>query len=92
MQQLYSELKDKGLELIAINQGDKKETIQKYLNENKFTFKIGMPPQGYGIFNDYGVVAYPTNYVVDSKGTVVFRCVGFDEEGIKKALAQLGVK
>ena len=50
-----------------------------------------MPPQGYGIFNDYGVQAYPTNYVVDSKGKVVFRCVGFDEEGIKKALAQLGV-
>ena len=51
-----------------------------------------MPPQGYGIFSDYGVQAYPTNYVVDSTGNVVFRCVGFDEAGIKKALADLGVK
>ena len=51
-----------------------------------------MPPQGYGIFNDYGVEAYPTNYVVDGTGKVIFRCVGFDEDGIKKALAGLGVK
>ena len=78
--------------MIAVNQGDPKETINKYVKENSFTFKIGMPPQGYGIFNDYGVQAYPTNYVIDSKGKVVFRCVGFDEEGIKKALAGLGVK
>jgi outer membrane lipoprotein-sorting protein/peroxiredoxin len=92
LQQLFSELKDKGLDLIAVNNGDSKDTINKYVAENKFTFKIGMPPQGYGIFNDYGVQAYPTNYVVDSKGKVVFRCVGFDEEGIKKALADLGVK
>jgi hypothetical protein len=60
--------------------------------ENKFTFKIGMPPQGYGIFNDYGVQAYPTNYLVDEKGNVVFRSVGFDEAGIKAALAKLGIK
>ena len=85
-------MKDKGLDLIAVNSGDSKETIDKYVRENKFTFKIGMPPQGYGIFNDYGVQAYPTNYIIDSKGTVVFRCVGFDEEGIKKALERLGVK
>lgn len=75
-----------------MNQGDDKETINKYVKENSFTYKIGMPPKGYGIFNDYGVLAYPTNYLVDSKGNVVFRSVGFDEEGIKKALAALGVK
>jgi hypothetical protein len=40
----------------------------------------------------YGVQAYPTNYVIDSTGKVVFRCVGFDPEGIKAALAKLGVK
>ena len=85
-------LKNKGFDLIAINSGDSKETIDKYVNENRFTFKIGMPPQGYGIFNDYGVQAYPTNYIVDSHGNVVFRCVGYDEDGIRNALEELGVK
>jgi hypothetical protein len=51
-----------------------------------------MPQQGCSIFRDYGVRSYPTNYVIDSRGKVVFRCIGFDEQGIKKALADLGVK
>lgn len=40
----------------------------------------------------YRVEAYPTNYVLDSSGKVVFRSVGFDEDGIRKALAKLEVK
>jgi hypothetical protein len=89
---MFSQLKDKGLDLIAIDNGDSAATINKYVSENKFSFKIGMPPQTDAVFNDYGVQAYPTNYVIDGKGNVVFHCVGFDEEGIRKALGQLGVK
>jgi peroxiredoxin len=92
LQKLYSERKDKGLELIAINHGDDKEAIEKYLSENKLTFEVGMPPEESDIFRDYGVQAYPTTYIIDSKGTVVFRSVGYDEEGIHKALEKLGVK
>lgn len=92
MQQLYTELKDKGLELVAINNGDTKTKIQKYVSDNKFTFKIGMPPQGYGVFKDYGVEAYPTNYLIDANGKVVFRSVGFDEKGLRKAIDELGLK
>ena len=32
---------------------------------------------------NYGVQAYPTNYVIDSDGKVVFRCVGFDPDGAR---------
>ena len=77
--------------MIAINNGDSKDVINNYVKENEFTFRVGMPPKGYGIFNDYGVQAYPTNYVVDGNGKVVFRCVGFDEKGIKAALNKLGL-
>ena len=40
----------------------------------------------------YRVQAYPTNYVLDGSGGVIFRSVGFDEAGIRKALEQLDVK
>ena len=93
---MYSELKEKGLELVALNNGDDKETIDKYIAENKFTFKIGMGGQSGGEYDKiakaYGVMAYPTNYVVDSNGKVIWRGVGFDEKGIRDALAKLGVK
>jgi len=98
LQKLYSELKDKGLEMVAINFRDPAETINRYVNENKFTFKIGMGDKAAGDSKNYqvpalyGVEAYPTNYVIDSEGKVLFRCVGFNEEGIRDALARLGVK
>lgn len=78
--------------MIAVNNGDSKETINRYVAENSFSFHVGMPPQGYGIFKDYGVQAYPTNYLLDGNGKVVFRSVGFDEAGLKSALAKLGLK
>ena len=92
---MYKALKAKGLALIAVNSGDSKAEILKYVKEGGFTFAIGMDNVGrkdYGVAKKYGVQAYPTNYVVDSKGNVVWRSVGFDENGLKSALAKLGVK
>jgi len=40
----------------------------------------------------YGVAAYPTNYLLDANGKIVFRSVGFDEEGLKTALKELGLE
>ncbi len=44
------------------------------------------------MFARYGVQAYPTNYIVGADGTVVYRSVGFDEAGLRAALAKLGVR
>ena len=64
------------------------------MKENNFTFLIGMKGKGdnYDAALQYRVQAYPTNYVLDSSGKVVFRSVGFDEAGIRAALEKLGVK
>jgi hypothetical protein len=69
------------------------------VEEGKFTFQvaIGGRPAGTGdnIFQRYGVRAYPTNYLLDHEGRVVWRGVGFDENELKAlraALARLGVQ
>jgi len=96
LQKIYTDLKDKGLELIAINNGDPKEVINKYIDENKWTFKIVMGgPRGgkdYGVFEQYGVQAYPTNYLLDGEGKVVWRSVGFNEAALLAALEKMGLK
>jgi hypothetical protein len=93
---MYAELKSKGLELIAINNGDSKDRINQYVKEGSFTFPIGMGgprnTKDYQVFENYGVQAYPTNYVIGPDGKVVFRTIGFNEKGIREALAKLGVK
>ena len=91
---MYTELKDKGLELVALNGSDSADVINKYVKENNFTFLIGMKGQGdnYDAALQYRVEAYPTNYLLDSSGKIIFRSVGFDEEGIRAALKKLDVK
>lgn len=51
-----------------------------------------MPPRNGRVFKDYRVHYYPTNYVIAGSGKVVYRCVGFDQDEIRAALAKLGVK
>jgi hypothetical protein len=90
---MYADLKAKGLNLVAINNGDKTDVINKYVAEGGFTFPIVMGERGENsVFSQYGVQAYPTNYLLDGEGNVVYRSVGFDEAGLKKALEQLGLK
>lgn len=89
-------MKDKGFELVAVNHGDPPDVINKYVDKNKFGFKIGMGGKAgggdYGVFEQYGVQAYPTNYILDSEGKVVWRKTGFDEAGIRETLKKLGVE
>ncbi len=68
--------------------------IKKYVKANNFTFLIGMKGMGdnYDAALQYRVQAYPTNYVLDGSGKIIFRSVGFDEAGIRKALEKLNIK
>jgi hypothetical protein len=77
-----------------VNANDPEDTIQKYIQEGNFTFKIVMGGQGenYTVGKAYGVMAYPTNYLVGPDGKVLWRSVGFDEAGLRAALTKAGVK
>ena len=76
---------------------DEASTINKYVADNKFTFQVGMAPKKeaggtYDVAEKYGVMAYPTNYLVGTDGKILWRAVGFDEEGLRKALEKAGIK
>ena len=67
--------------------------INKYVAQNKFTFPVVMGDQGdNSIFARYGVEGFPTNYLIDRRGNVVYRSVGFDEKGLSAAMAKLGIR
>jgi peroxiredoxin/outer membrane lipoprotein-sorting protein len=96
LQKMFEELKEKGLGLIAVNGMDSDAVINKYVQEKKFTFRIGMAARNeggmYEVGRKYGVSAYPTNYVIDASGKVIWRGIGFDEAAIRKALAEQGIQ
>jgi hypothetical protein len=76
---------------VAVNEGDSAATVQQYVKEGHFTFPIVMGGRG-RIFQQYHVEAYPTNYLIDTHGKVVYRSLGFDESGLRAALEQMGLK
>jgi thiol-disulfide isomerase/thioredoxin len=98
LQKLYTQLKDKGLEIVAINLGDPPDLVQKYVNEFNITFPValGGRPRGQerSVFSDFGVSAYPTNFLIDHEGKVVWHNRGYEEsaiEELRKELEKLGV-
>jgi len=96
LQALYAELRNKGLEVIAVNYADPKGRINQYAKEGRFTFPIAMGgprnTKDHAVFENYGVMAFPTNYILDSHGNVVYRSLEIDEKAIRTTLEKLGVK
>ncbi len=79
--------------MISVNEGDDKKTISDYAKQSKFTFPIVMNHTGGpDVVKMYHVDAFPTNYLVDAKGKIIARFVGFDEGEMKKALRKAGFK
>ncbi len=77
-----------------MNANDPEDRVKKYIAENNFTFKVVMGGRGeqYTLGKAYGVLAYPTNYLVGPDGKVLWRGVGFNEAALRKALADAGLK
>ncbi|MBV6504164.1 MAG: hypothetical protein AKCLJLPJ_02264 [Fimbriimonadales bacterium] len=75
--------------MLAMNIGDSADTIKKYFGENGFELTPLMAPTE--VHKKFGIQAYPSNYVVDSKGVVLDRMCGFDEARIRKTLKAKGI-
>ncbi|MCH7945145.1 MAG: TlpA family protein disulfide reductase [Armatimonadetes bacterium] len=86
-------MRSEGLNVIGISTQDTMEEISDFRKE----FKLTMPLVVGGTGDDsvprkYGIVAAPTNYVLDKDGKVVAHIIGGDMEAIRAALAELGVQ
>jgi thiol-disulfide isomerase/thioredoxin len=93
LEKIYEKLHGAGFDLVAINQGDPAGRISDYVKENHFSFRVAMNGSGQqDIGNRYKVQAYPTNFLLDGTGKILWRSEGFDEEGLRGALAKLGLR
>jgi peroxiredoxin len=96
LQELYVRLKAKGLGLVAIDAGDERRDVLAYAGQHGLTFPIAMggplKKSPKTIFNRYGVQAFPTTYVLDPTGRIIWRSLGWDPAGLNRALKRLGVQ
>lgn len=98
LQKIYAEHAEKGLGMLAINNGDSAELIKKWADARHYTFATAMAGEGrlsidFKVVRDYGVPAYPTTYLVGADGKILWRCLGpVKEQELLTALDTVGVK
>jgi peroxiredoxin len=92
-QRLYSKLKDQGFLIIAINNIDDAADIRSYAQNSRLTFPIVLGQRDApGVVTSYKIETYPSTYLLNSEGKVVYRAVGVDEAGLLRSLKELGLQ
>jgi len=88
---LNHEFSDKGLLVLAINVGESKKTVKKYLDEHPRTSKIVMM-EDTNLAAMYQANVYPVYVVIDRDGFVAAHQRGASgEAGLRRLLARAGL-
>ena len=91
LQNLHEKYNDKGLKLIGIDPYDTKEKddIDNFLAKRGVTYTVLLG--GKDIAKEYHVSSYPTIYLIDKKGKILFSHVGYGdgtEEKLEEVIKQ----
>jgi thiol-disulfide isomerase/thioredoxin len=86
LQAMQKELGDQGLVVLGLDVGEDAATVAKFGKEHSYTFTmlLGAEPD---VSAKYYVEAYPTTFVVDRQGRIVYRELGgASPEGLRAAV------
>ena len=82
---------DSDLEILAVNFDESEQDVSKFVEEFGLSFPVLLDPGG-EVQNLYRVRGYPTTFVVNEEGIVLFHHIGLFTEGqLDSYLTQLGV-
>jgi thiol-disulfide isomerase/thioredoxin len=88
MNQLYGELKNKGLEVIAVNLDEDRQEAESFLEKNPPRFTVAADPDG-NCPAVYGVKAMPSSYLIDKHGKIRHIHLGFKNGDKAEILGQI---
>lgn len=75
MEQLYTELKDEGFTIVAVNSQEPLEQVSAFVDDMGMSFPVLLDSTG-RVGAAYGVRAIPTTYIIDPQGAIRGRMVG----------------
>jgi hypothetical protein len=99
MKALYAKYKSKGLEIVGVADEKSSDMGMNEKNWKKAIQTDGIPwvhvMNNYGketndLVQVYGVSGFPTKFLLDKEGKILFKLVGAGEEGDKELDAKLG--
>jgi len=78
MQELYDELADEGLEILAVNVLEPEDLVRDFIDEYGFTYPVMLDRQG-KVSTQYRVRAFPTTYLLDRNSNVIAVRTGYHD-------------
>ena len=92
MQNYYDEVKDKNVEILAVNlttEDRGTDKVKEFVKSNNLTFPIPMDVEG-DIGSVYQTVTIPTTYIIDTEGRIQKKHIGpMDEKVMKDYIANM---
>lgn len=82
LNKLQKKFENMDFELISINSYDSKEEVGKFFDKNKVNYPVLL--NGKEIATSYGVNAFPTFFIIDKSGKIIYSQAGFEETTTSK--------
>lgn len=90
LEKLNEEYRSQGLVLLAIDVGEKRETVEKFLKTKNVPYPVIMGDEA-GIPAAYGISAFPTFVMIGTDGKVVAHQIGFTESVLAGIVSKAGL-
>jgi len=75
MERLYQKLAGRGLDIVAVDLQEPKDTVRKFVAERSLTFPVLLDASG-EVGAAWGAQSIPTTYLIDRSGGILARSVG----------------
>lgn len=90
IQEVWQEVKDKGVVLVAIAFGEPPEDSLGYMVRNRFTIPVGLDPEA-RVATEYRLAGLPTHFFLDRQGVVRdIRIGALSARGMRQRLEKAG--
>jgi len=87
VEKLNEEYRAQGLVILAIDVGEKRETVEKFLKTKNVPYPVIMGDEA-GIPGAYGISAFPTFVMIGTDGKVAAHQIGFTESALTGIVAK----
>ena len=78
----------KNFKLLSFGRGNSLDEVIKFKESNKLEFPI-YPDKDKSIYNKFATIYIPRNYIIDTKGKIIYMSVGFNDKDFKEMLTLL---
>ena len=84
--------REKGLEVVAINAGEKSETARKYIEDGGYTFHVLLDGDG-TVQKQFLAAGLPAMFLIDRDGNLCERITGYGaNRDLKNDLKKIGIE